>query len=185
MKERIEFDDVDKYGPQRFSGTLQVPAEELDRDEITGMGEIELEVEARKAEAPGEYELEGAVAYTADVVCSRCLEAFPFANRSSFAIRYRPRPATPVAEEEREISGEELDVEYYVERAVPVRELAIEQIQLSIPMKTLCEEACHGLCPQCGKNWNRESCDCAEPAADQRWDALRSVREELIRKKNS
>ena len=35
-----------------------------------------------------------------------------------------------------------------------------ESIQLSLPMKILCEEACKGLCSQCGTNLNLEICKC-------------------------
>ena len=46
-------------------------------------------------------------------------------------------------------------MEYYSERSVSLREIAAEQVQLSIPMKPLCEENCQGLCPTCGANLNR------------------------------
>lgn len=31
---------------------------------------------------------------------------------------------------------------------------------LSIPVAQLCKDNCRGLCPVCGKNKNKEKCDC-------------------------
>jgi uncharacterized protein len=47
-----------------------------------------------------------------------------------------------------------------------------ETIVVNEPMVVLCNESCRGLCPVCGVNWNRETCNCGE-ATDPRWDALR------------
>lgn len=39
------------------------------------------------------------------------------------------------------------------------REL-VEDLLLEFPMKLLCKENCKGICPKCGKNLNKNSCDC-------------------------
>ncbi|MGH7486548.1 MAG: YceD family protein, partial [bacterium] len=99
---------------------------------------------------------------------------------------FRPRPQASGENEEVEITDqEELDVEYYSERAVPLKDLALEQVQLSIPMKPLCDEKCLGLCPTCGANRNREACKCELAATDDRWGALQGIREELAKKRES
>jgi uncharacterized protein len=186
MKNVINFDEIDQYGPQRVETTLEIPAEELARDEVSRLGDVAADVEASRGDQPGEYVAAGEVVFTADLVCSRCLDPLPFANRSSFTVRYRPRSAAPATEEseELEVAGEELDVEYYTDRLINVRSLAIEQIQLAIPMKALCDDACQGLCPECGSNRNREECGCGESLTDPRWDALKQMREQLNRKKD-
>ena len=145
-----------------------------------------IEARVESAGVPGEYDANGTATFTVDLECSRCVEPYPFANSSSFHVRFRPRPASPAREnEEVEISGdEELDVEFYSERTVPLRDLAAEQIQLAIPMKPLCDEKCLGLCPKCGANRSRESCSCDQSLADSRWDALQGIRDELLKKKD-
>lgn len=35
-----------------------------------------------------------------------------------------------------------------------------EEIMLDYPLKPLCDEACKGLCPKCGKNLNEGGCSC-------------------------
>ncbi|MBI1805974.1 MAG: DUF177 domain-containing protein [Ignavibacteria bacterium] len=50
-----------------------------------------------------------------------------------------------------------------------------EMVLLSVPLKLLCRENCKGLCPQCGTNWNHESCDCKEEVSDPRWSGLKDL----------
>jgi len=50
-----------------------------------------------------------------------------------------------------------------------------DTIVLAVPMKMLCAENCRGLCAGCGANLNAESCRCAAPPADPRWEALRKL----------
>ena len=128
---------------------------------------------------------DGTVSFTADLTCSRCAEPYPIANTSTFHVRFRPRPEVSAVNEEIEITDkEELDVEFYSDRVVPLRDLAMEQIQLSIPMKPLCDENCLGLCPTCGVNRSREECSCETSIVDERWGALKNLRDELEKKKN-
>jgi uncharacterized protein len=186
MSDIIRFDDIDEHGPQDYRGTYEIAPSEFDREEITGTASVTIETRVESTGVRGEYDANGTATFTADLECSRCVEAYPFANASTFHVRFRPRPESPEREnEEVEITGdEELDVEFYSERTVPLRDLAAEQIQLAIPMKPLCDEKCLGLCPKCGANRSRESCSCEESLADPRWDSLKGIRDELSKKKD-
>jgi uncharacterized protein len=188
MQDYIHFDEIDRDGPQSYARTYDIPAFELHaEDEVAGLGPVSIEVRVEKGNAPGEYLADGTVSFTADLLCSRCADPYPFANHSPFHLRFAPRPKASAEEaDEVEIGSEdELDTEFYVERSIPLRELATEQIQLTIPMKTLCDDRCLGLCPHCGKNRNRDSCQCETSVTDERWGALAGFREELLKKKNS
>ena len=185
MNDLIDFDVIDEHGPQTYRGKYEVSASELDRVEVVNAATATIEATVQKGDAEGEYVAEGTSTVSGDLNCSRCLEPYPFANTSAFHVRFRPRPEVSEENEEIEIAGrEELDVEFYSERAIPLRDLALEQIQLSIPMKPLCDESCLGLCPQCGANRSRESCSCEASIVDARWDALKGIRDEITRKKN-
>lgn len=185
MRDFIEFDEIDQHGPQSYSRTYDIAPAELERDEVTGLSPVSIEGTAQKGDLPGEYLVDGTVSFTADLECARCVEPYPFANSSSFHLRYRARPAGSEESEEFEITEDELDVEFYSERSIPLRELATAQIQLSIPMKLLCDERCLGLCPKCGANRNRESCNCETQVSDERWGALKEFRQELAKKRES
>jgi uncharacterized protein len=185
MNDVIDFETIDEHGPQTYRGTYEMNAAELARPEVDGVGAVTIEVTADKGYQSDEYVADGAVTFTADLTCSRCAEPYPFANTSPFHVRFLPRPEASMVDAEVEITDkEELDVEFYSERAIPLRELALEQVQLSIPMKPLCEENCLGLCPVCGANRTREACSCGESIVDERWGALKDLRQELAKKKN-
>jgi uncharacterized metal-binding protein YceD (DUF177 family) len=185
MNDLIDFDVIDEHGPQTYRGTYDVSSEELSRDEIVASGSARIEATVSNGDAPGEYVADGTSTFTADLNCSRCVEPYPFANTSTFHVRFHPRLEAAEENEEIEITHpEELDVEFYSERTIPLRDLALEQIQLSIPMKPLCDESCLGLCPQCGANRSREGCSCEASIVDERWDALKGIRDELSKKKN-
>jgi uncharacterized protein len=183
--EVIDFKTIDEHGPQTYRESFDVAVDELGRDEVLCLGNATITTTVKQGDLADEYIADGTVSFTADLDCSRCAEPYPIANTSTFHVRFRPRPEASEDNEEVEITDkEELDVEFYSERAVPLRDLALEQIQLSIPMKPLCDENCLGLCPTCGVNRTRERCSCETSIVDERWGALKDIREELAKKKD-
>lgn len=181
----IDFKTIDEHGPQSYHATYEVAVDEMDSDDLASVGSATIDVNVKQGDLAAEYIADGTVSFTADLTCSRCAEPYPIANTSTFHVRFRPRPEASGENEEVEITEkEELDVEFYSERAISLRDLALEQIQLSIPMKPLCDEGCLGLCPTCGANRTRERCSCETAVVDERWGALKDLREELLKKKN-
>ena len=49
---------------------------------------------------------------------------------------------------------------YYIGSRIDLSVGIRETIVLSIPIALLCKANCRGLCPVCGKNKNKEKCDC-------------------------
>jgi uncharacterized protein len=180
----IDLDDIDEHGPRSYQATFDIAPAELERDEVAGVGPVTIEAHAEQGDGAGTYRVDGTVSFTADFQCSRCLEPYPIANTSAFHLTFAPRPEASKDDEEVEVGPDELDVEFYSERVIPLKQLAAEQIQLSIPMKPLCEEGCLGLCTQCGANRNREACSCQSSVVDERWGSLQDIREQLAKKKN-
>ncbi len=182
----ILFDEIDKNGPQTFDRTYELSALDLKRVELSSVSPVTIEASARKGDLPGEYLVDGSARFTADLACSRCVEPYPFASSSPFHLRFRLRFEASRENEDIEISAsDELDIEFYTERAISLRDLASEHIQLSIPMKPLCDDKCMGLCPQCGANRNRESCTCVVSIADDRWGALQDIRNQIAKKRET
>lgn len=58
-----------------------------------------------------------------------------------------------------------------------IDDLVYEEIQLFLPAKMLCDEDCKGICPKCGKNLNKEKCDCKKDV-DPRMAALLQLLDE-------
>lgn len=185
MIDVIDFNLIDEHGPQAYRAEFSIEPKELGREEVLGVGPVSIQATADVGDLVGEYVANGSVSFTADLECSRCAEPYPFANTSTFHVVFRPRPEASRENEEVEITAEEeLDVEFYSERSVPLRELAFEQVQLALPMKPLCDDNCLGLCPTCGANRTREKCACDESIVDERWGALKGFRDELLKKKD-
>ncbi len=63
------------------------------------------------------------------------------------------------------IDGKELDVEV----------LIYNEILSRWPLQVLCSEECKGLCPNCGVNRNRTSCDCDNAVRDPRMAAISDI----------
>lgn len=99
------------------------------------------------------------------VVCDRCLEDFTCGFATAVEIVVLRDPGSDEGELDSWVihqrSGE-------VDLDEPLREAAL----LGLPLKFLCSDTCRGLCPHCGANRNRESCDCARDEDDSRWDEL-------------
>lgn len=75
----------------------------------------------------------------------------------------------------RELSNAEADTEEYVvceDGMLDLAELVRTDFLLELPTKVLCREDCKGLCPQCGKNLNFETCECKKKSIDPRWEVL-------------
>ena len=96
---------------------------------------------------------------TLDLTCSRCLTPFSHPVAADFDLLLAPKPETAAAADE-ELSPADLDIDYYTGEVVDLESILREQIILMIPFKPLCDEACKGLCPQCGADLNRETCHC-------------------------
>ncbi|HHT71322.1 MAG: DUF177 domain-containing protein [bacterium] len=113
------------------------------------------------------YLARGQVTTTVVMACSRCLEPVKLALELPFAVGYTEHKMDTTSPDDnlevRPISGDIIDVTPDVE----------ETILLSLPMKSLCNPDCQGLCPQCGQNLNLKLCTCKQDRVDPRLAVLR------------
>jgi uncharacterized protein len=124
-----------------------------------------------------QFRLVGTVKTTLELPCSRCVEPFTLPIDAAFDLRYQPHTEnTGGTSEEREIEEDDLSTAFYDDDEIDLGQLMREQFLLSLPMKPLCSDACHGLCPVCGTNLNRSTCDCKRDWDDPRLAALREIR---------
>ncbi|MBM4288723.1 MAG: DUF177 domain-containing protein [Deltaproteobacteria bacterium] len=115
--------------------------------------------------------LQGELIFT----CSRCLETFAGPLTASFDLLLK-RGQAQALDQEVELSAGELDEDFFSGDELELNVLLREQILLALPLKTLCREECRGLCRQCGKNLNQESCSCPAPSFDSSFAALKKLR---------
>jgi len=78
-----------------------------------------------------------------------------------------------------ELKYDDMDVGFYDGVCLDVDLVAVEQIELSLPMRFICREECRGLCYRCGANLNEEACLCAKEETDSRMAALLEFRKRM------
>ncbi len=122
--------------------------------------------------------LVGKLSGTFEVSCARCIEPVRQTVACSFDLLYRPMEGTKGSDEVA-ISEAETEIGFYSGDSMELEDSVREQVLLAFPVKVVCRKDCKGLCPQCGRNLNQESCDCASKPADVRWSALRDLRDKL------
>jgi uncharacterized protein len=130
--------------------------------------------------------IDGEVSTTLELSCGRCLEPFRWPVTVPLEERFPLEEVlNPQAEPE---EGSEWDTTVssvvHLDAGKPILdldELIRQQLITEIPLQALCDEACRGLCPQCGANRNTGACECPEDAGDSPFAALA----ELIEKKNT
>jgi uncharacterized protein len=137
-------------------------------DAADGSLRVELVVE----ESGDDVVADGRLTGSATMSCRRCLEQVKVEIDQPVRFWFRSGITELEAEAEEDNvyslppRARELDL------SVAVREHVI----LGTPEYVLCREDCRGLCPHCGTDLNRETCDCTVDPVDDRWSALRRVK---------
>ncbi len=115
--------------------------------------------------------LRGTLSSRVRSICRRCLEPVEIAVSEEFGVLFDPK--TPESDGDLTVyaldpRAEELDL----------RAALRERLLLAMPDYPVCREACRGLCPSCGANWNDEQCVCGGDEPDPRWSPLQALRGE-------
>jgi uncharacterized protein len=96
--------------------------------------------------------------------CSRCLQPFLETLPVNMQELY-PYP-TPIAESEFFVG---------VDAILDLAPLLRAEVLMAAGDKALCREDCKGLCPTCGTNLNKSTCDCADEVIDPRLMKLKEL----------
>ena len=160
---------------EHFDRVFQPQAFESGEDGFRVAAPIELSFDVRKDD--DRFQLTGRVATTLELMCSRCLEPFEWAVDQPFDLRYLPDVGRQ-GSDDLEIQEDDFSTALYENEEIDLGQLIRERLYLSLPMKPLCRESCSGLCPQCGANLNRSTCECRREWADPRFAALRALKKE-------
>jgi uncharacterized protein len=107
----------------------------------------------------GELEVRG------DATCDRCLGSFSLSFTAAVEIIILCDPGS---------TGDDGDTPVIHQRQgeVDLTETLREAVALAVPLQRICREDCRGLCPGCGIDLNRETCDCQQDDSDPRWAGL-------------
>ena len=134
-----------------------------------------LQAEAKIDKAGQSVLVQGKVQASLRFRCVRCLKEFSYPLSSGFELTLHPLKKSSL-QEEAELSPEELESSFFEGEEIHLSEIACEQIFLDIPYQPLCQEACKGLCPVCGKDLNIGSCGCAREEFSSGFAALQKLK---------
>jgi uncharacterized protein len=131
--------------------------------------------------------LEGTLEGALQLTCGRCLCRYRQPVRESFRLVLEPAgdrvPADPEGAATLARDGvflaDELESGWFKGSEIDLGPYALELIALLLPVQPVCREDCRGLCPQCGVDRNKDSCDCAEARAGSPFAVLKGLRDEL------
>ena len=156
----------------RVSHTFAPAALQLEGEDFRVRVPVQFSAEVRKDAQ--KVRLVGRVKTTLETDCGRCLEPFEIPVDAPFDLLYLAEPAGTQAGEGK-IQDVDVGVSFYKDDTIDLGEVMREQFFLALPMKPLCRPDCQGLCPICGKNRNREPCDCQETWVDPRLAGLKKL----------
>ena len=167
--------DLNKLHGQRehVERTLNPSAFDPQDEEYRVVAPVALSMDVESAGGDA-FRVVGRATTRLELDCGRCLEPFEMPFDASFDLRYVPHEHN-TGEGEREIAEDDLTTAFYREGALDITDMLREQIELALPMKPLCSEACRGLCPECGANLNRTECGCAPKWEDPRLAPLKGL----------
>lgn len=157
------------------------------REEFRVVGETTVQGTVRRDGhgAAASLMLSARVRSTLEMPCSRCLEPFTVPVDAQVETRFvtpaefaRVTAETQLSGEidDHEVQDQDLGLAEYHDESIDLGAVVREQFFLALPMKPLCQESCQGLCPVCGKNRNREACECRQEWVDPRLEALAKLK---------
>ena len=105
--------------------------------------------------------LRGNAKTTIEPICSRCGEIFSHPLSLNMSLTCQP------AEKKKINSYLESDegLVFYNHDELDLSEIVREQLLLSLPIQTICQPNCLGLCPECGANLNQGDHACLQKRA--------------------
>jgi uncharacterized protein len=157
-----------------LSRRFEAAAFPLQDEDVRLAAPVDFEADIHKDKA--KVRLTGRVRTTLEVACSRCLETFAVPVDAPLDLLFLPASENS-GEGEQAVEEDDIGVSYYRDDEIDLSEVMREQFYLALPMKPLCREDCQGLCPVCGKNRNRETCDCQTAWVDPRMASLKKLLE--------
>ncbi|MDP7035397.1 MAG: DUF177 domain-containing protein [Planctomycetota bacterium] len=98
--------------------------------------------------------------------CSRCLENTALNLRVKLEGYFQQISTEKMALSE-EVGEEDVGYYYYNNNQIDLLPMIAEILVLDLPTYPLCDLNCQGICPECGRNKNRDTCSCGNPQEHQ------------------
>lgn len=163
----IDIDRLPREGI-KISRNFELLLDEIIEEDAVFLLPVHADISVKKVGE--EVFVKGKIKTLLSFVCSRCLVPFEFPVDSHFDLVYLPEELEVAREE---LSNDDLVTSFYYSRKIDLKEVVLEQINLTFPFKPLCSKDCQGICPVCGKNINSGDCSCATKDSDSRLEKLK------------
>lgn len=124
-------------------------------------------------------DVSGRVSATATLACSRCLIFFDLPLDHQFSLTYSqkiPHDLQSGEAQEAELTADQIGVVFFKGETIDFTDAVQEQVVMALPFKALCSETCKGLCPHCGADLNRDTCQCDGRPVSGPFDALKNLK---------
>lgn len=157
-----------KPDPVELHGQINILPLLKERRDIVGSDPLQADLKA--VQTSGLVDVTGRLSTETEFVCARCLARF----RRKIEIPFHEVfSQTPINSETGDDVGDEDETQYVSGHMVDLIPYLEEHVLLHLPFIPLCDEACKGLCPQCGSNRNEEECGCVIEHIDPRLAGLK------------
>jgi len=163
----IDIDKLSKDG-LKISRDFEFASLELVEEDAVFLKPVHAEMTVRRVDE--EIWIKGKITTFLSFICCRCLTPFEFPVSSGFDLIFLPEELHELKDE---LNDEDLDQLFYQNHQIDLREVILEQLNLTFPSKPLCSESCEGICAVCGQIRRNGNCGCAVKEADDRWAKLK------------
>jgi DUF177 domain-containing protein len=147
-----------------FDGELENKSLKNITEEFKIIGPIHYKGEIYKVE--GEYLLNVDIKYTYSTQCDRCLKVITKDTNTNLSGK--------LIEDDVDEFEEDENLIYYENGYLDLDKYILMEIVSSLPMKSLCDEECKGMCSNCGKDLNDGECNCEKEDIDPRLEKLKN-----------
>jgi uncharacterized protein len=131
--------DVNRIPQQGLFLQESIDAAKLNLDTALLKFHRPIKVEARVSRITNSVTVELVLSTLIHATCSRCLDEFVIDFKKEPRLNYIANKSQAL---------------------IDLNPAIAEEIVLDFPLKPLCKLDCKGLCPKCGRDLNREKCNC-------------------------
>jgi uncharacterized protein len=162
---------------EKEAGLFPALREIIEAGEVAFKGPLKFELMVRSERDM--IRIDGHIQAILVLLCSRCLESFESRIEQPFTLRFArqvSRDMRMVRGAEVELTTDQIGLSFFEGEEIDLREALQEQVIMTLPYKPLCRAECKGLCPNCGLDLNRESCQCRKKTKGGPFDQLKSLK---------
>lgn len=154
-------DRIIEYLP--IEGEVSADKLDLKGKDVSIIGPIKYKGEVFRLD--GENIIQFKISYKYGEDCSRCL---------NYAINnVETNLYGRLFDEDNDFEEDDEEILVYKDYTIDLTDYILNQVILSLPMKSLCSPKCKGLCPTCGADLNNTNCDCENENIDPRLEVLK------------